>query len=71
MQKVPARTEAELCSICFEDQDDSEEISRLPCGHEFHKKCVKKWLVSCRMRCPLCNHDLNESSSSPCCEESS
>ncbi|GBO29224.1 hypothetical protein AVEN_242288-1 [Araneus ventricosus] len=24
------------------------------CGHEFHPKCLKMWLISGRVRCPTC-----------------
>lgn len=50
-------TSEDACSICYEDQDGKEEVASLPCGHHFHKKCVKKWLVSGHFRCPLCNDD--------------
>ena len=25
----------------------------LPCGHEFHKKCITKWLTECNTTCPM------------------
>eukprot|EP00438_Fugacium_kawagutii_P025664 Skav205809 [mRNA] locus=scaffold307:325032:325394:- [translate_table: standard] len=50
-----------LCSICHEDMGCKacahEPIAKLPCGHYFHRKCVQKWLVSGKPRCPLCNRD--------------
>ncbi|CAN6380547.1 unnamed protein product [Urochloa humidicola] len=47
------------CAICFEDFDDGEEVSVMPCsrGHEFHVKCIGKWLVRSNT-CPLCRHQL-------------
>eukprot|EP00435_Cladocopium_sp_Y103_P031709 s2618_g8.t1 len=66
LSKVPppvaedvGQVEVDVCSICYEDQDGGDEVSALPCGHQFHKRCVKKWLISGSMRCPLCNCDLS------------
>eukprot|EP00438_Fugacium_kawagutii_P028582 Skav221633 [mRNA] locus=scaffold2627:268128:268379:+ [translate_table: standard] len=47
----------EACSICHDDMCHSSNVTQLPCGHHFHRACVKKWLVSGQPRCPLCNHD--------------
>mmetsp|Transcript_13156 Transcript_13156/g.15954 ORF Transcript_13156/g.15954 Transcript_13156/m.15954 type:complete len:371 (-) Transcript_13156:52-1164(-) len=57
---------AKECSICFEHVNVSsltdpasspntlgDSTIRLECGHEFHKACMKKWLVSSRT-CPNC-----------------
>eukprot|EP00435_Cladocopium_sp_Y103_P034305 s2618_g8.t2 len=53
LSKVPppvaedvGQVEVDVCSICYEDQDGGDEVSALPCGHQFHKRCVKKWLIS-------------------------
>ncbi len=47
-----------VCSICFvsvgEDVNFSENlIYKSPCGHEFHKKCIKLWRVN-KATCPTC-----------------
>ncbi|CAK9007419.1 unnamed protein product [Durusdinium trenchii] len=61
--------DVEPCSICHEEMcchnthtaqhaaQHAAAVVRLPCGHHFHQKCVKKWLVGGRgdPRCPLCN----------------
>ena len=49
--------DVEPCSICHDDLDANCQVVRLPCGHHFHRKCVKKWLLSraSHSRCPLCN----------------
>ena len=47
----------DLCSICHENYETSDGVVarvQLPCGHCFHKPCVKRWL-SVTLRCPLCN----------------
>ena len=45
----------EICAICHEDMSHECTLAKLPCGHQFHKECVKKWLVRGKLRCPLCN----------------
>ncbi|CAO2140863.1 unnamed protein product [Urochloa humidicola] len=47
------------CAICFEEFEDGEEVSMMPCSHrhEFHVKCITKWLGRSNT-CPLCRHQL-------------
>lgn len=47
----------EACSICHEEMLANGCEAKLPCGHCFHKACVKRWLVAGHLRCPLCNSD--------------
>ena len=47
----------EACSICHEEMLANGSEAKLPCGHCFHKACVKRWLVAGHLRCPLCNSD--------------
>ncbi|KAL4572503.1 hypothetical protein LXL04_019282 [Taraxacum kok-saghyz] len=49
-----AEIQASECSICLGDFVDGEKVRVLPqCNHEFHVKCVDKWLVD-HMSCPNC-----------------
>ncbi|CAL4995577.1 unnamed protein product [Urochloa decumbens] len=62
---VHATTEGECggvakeCAICFEDFEDGEEVTVMPCSnrHEFRAKCIGKWLGRSNT-CPLCRHQL-------------
>ncbi|CAN6194347.1 unnamed protein product [Urochloa humidicola] len=47
------------CAICFEEFEDGEEVSVMPCSHrhEFHTKCITNWLGRSNT-CPLCRHQL-------------
>ena len=40
------RTDAEqtLCVVCMCDFENRQLLRVLPCSHEFHTKCVDKWL---------------------------
>ena len=42
------------CAIC---QTHDDVLCRTPCGHEYHRECLRKWLQS-SWRCPLCRRNL-------------
>ena len=46
------------CCICQSSFDAGDVVRTLPCGHEFHKCCVDKWLVDVNRTCPYCRHDV-------------
>jgi hypothetical protein len=41
------------CAICLIRLQDGDVIGDIPCGHAFHKDCLKDWLKR-KNRCPLC-----------------
>ena len=41
------------CSICRDSLTSPLEI--LPCGHLFHRQCIKQWFAR-RMVCPVCRN---------------
>ena len=45
------------CCICFSEFSVGDEVSRLPCGHIFHKECIAKWLRK-KCTCPQCRWEL-------------
>lgn len=49
---TPSRL-GQTCQICLADIEVGEIAKILPCGHEFHKGCVVKWLTECKDTCPL------------------
>ncbi|KAJ4976209.1 hypothetical protein NE237_001315 [Protea cynaroides] len=45
--------EAETCIICQDEYENMDKIGTLDCGHEYHAKCIKKWLLVKNV-CPIC-----------------
>lgn len=66
LPQVPISTEHEKCSICLEQYPHPKACSiavkamnlerpvKLPCGHVFGDKCLKRWLGGGHDDCPLC-----------------
>ncbi|KAI3703886.1 hypothetical protein L1987_74082 [Smallanthus sonchifolius] len=50
---MPADEEPNFCVICQMELEDQEKIGILDCCHEYHEKCIKKWLVV-KNNCPIC-----------------
>uniref|UniRef100_A0A8C1GNW7 Ring finger protein 44 n=1 Tax=Cyprinus carpio TaxID=7962 RepID=A0A8C1GNW7_CYPCA len=53
------QSEQTLCVVCFCDFESRQLLRVLPCNHEFHAKCVDKWLKTNRT-CPICRADASE-----------
>lgn len=45
--------EGEICVVCQEEYEAGLTIGTLKCGHVYHEKCIKKWLVQKNL-CPIC-----------------
>lgn len=43
------------CSVCFASMGPGSERT-LPCGHQFHTRCIDRWKRSCTgdPTCPMC-----------------
>jgi len=46
----------DTCSICH--NEILTEAASLSCGHTFHDNCIREWLTTTSVRCPICNHDV-------------
>ncbi|KAL3636896.1 hypothetical protein CASFOL_019195 [Castilleja foliolosa] len=42
-----------FCVICQTDYEKKDKIGTIDCGHEYHKECIKKWLLL-KNTCPVC-----------------
>ena len=47
----------DTCSICLAEYKIASILKIFPCGHIFHKKCIRDWLIKSN-ECPICKHDL-------------
>jgi E3 ubiquitin-protein ligase RNF38/44 len=47
------------CVVCMCDFEARQLLRVLPCSHEFHAKCVDKWLRSNRT-CPICRGNASD-----------
>lgn len=45
------------CQICFCDYADGEKLRILPCFHDYHVKCIDRWLKD-NTTCPICRANL-------------
>lgn len=43
------------CFICGKHQKYKCKILKLSCGHVFHYKCIKNWLIENNLKCVICN----------------
>ncbi|OWM80709.1 probable E3 ubiquitin-protein ligase RHG1A isoform X2 [Punica granatum] len=50
---IGSQLETEPCCICQEEYNDGEDLGTLECGHDFHKDCIKQWLMHKNL-CPIC-----------------
>ncbi|KAF5810400.1 putative transcription factor C2H2 family [Helianthus annuus] len=46
-------SEVDACCICLGEYEKKEKMGRLECGHRFHAKCIRRWLLSKNV-CPMC-----------------
>lgn len=45
------------CVVCISEYINREKLRRLPCSHDFHAKCIDKWLKS-NKSCPVCRNEV-------------
>ena len=55
-------TTTQLCSICQGDMSNGEVTRKINhCGHFFHIDCIDTWFEN-HVACPVCRHDIRDSS---------
>lgn len=52
-----ARETNRKCVVCMGEYNNREKLRRLPCTHDFHSKCIDKWLRS-NKTCPVCRDEV-------------
>ncbi|ELQ76335.1 putative E3 ubiquitin ligase [Trachipleistophora hominis] len=50
----------EQCTICLQNYAKNDMIRELTCKHEFHCKCVDRWLLRSSDCCPVCRKRVGE-----------
>lgn len=62
--EVAAASESrKTCAVCMEEFRAGEQMRTLPCFHDFHKRCVDRWLRQQGV-CPICKHRVDGQPSS-------
>jgi hypothetical protein len=56
-QQPPVEEEEDLCTICLLEFREGDAVGDIPCGHMFHKECLKSWIRRRKNHCPLCLRD--------------
>nr|VZI52447.1 unnamed protein product [Spirometra erinaceieuropaei] len=51
----------DCCVVCWREFEPDTELAALSCGHAFHSPCVKQWLDTGRLICPVCRWPANVS----------
>lgn len=49
--------ESHECTVCLSDFKPKQHIRKLDCEHEFHKRCIDKWLLKGNACCPICRKE--------------
>lgn len=45
------------CPVCLDDFKPKQHIRKLACEHEFHQKCIDRWLIKGNICCPICRNE--------------
>jgi hypothetical protein len=56
-QSISIIPETSTCSICLNEETEGA-MSRLDCPHQFHTKCIRKWLIG-HKTCPQCRQKVS------------
>ena len=49
----------DTCAICLEEFTQQLHVTRLQCGHGYHKQCISKWAVDKNIsKCPICGEEM-------------
>lgn len=54
IRKKISQRNGDPCSICLDNIKKNDVLRVLNCRHEFHCKCVDKWLLTSSSCCPIC-----------------
>jgi len=52
-EKIDVDDPQYTCRICFDEYEEGDQLTMLPCFHKYHTKCIEQWLRTSK-ECPLC-----------------
>lgn len=52
-----SKNKEEICTICQENFKFLKALVTLPCSHQYHSKCIIKWL-KLKKNCPVCQKEV-------------
>jgi len=58
-EKEDKKEKENKCKICLESISKKEK-KEIPCGHIFHKDCIKRWGQIGNKKCPICKKDIRK-----------
>ena len=53
------------CIICLKENLSNEILSSTNCNHIFCNKCLKQWLLSKNINCPICRKNVKNNYDAP------
>ncbi|XP_078699854.1 uncharacterized protein LOC144926720 [Branchiostoma floridae x Branchiostoma belcheri] len=56
-QQLTGEGSEDSCTICMVEYKTGNKLRRMPCAHEFHSKCVDRWLKQ-NGSCPVCRQQV-------------
>jgi len=59
-----SNSDQHTCVVCICEWEPDQKVRVLPCKHEFHAKCVDRWLKEDRT-CPICRYEIKDEDSPP------
>ena len=59
-KEVVKTKQANRCTICLQDIDKGEDMTRLQCDHYYHYDCIIKYLKDYDYKCPICREGVGE-----------
>lgn len=51
---VKGQLASSSCAVCLEAYRSDSLLCGLPCGHNYHKRCIYTWLYRDNYHCPIC-----------------
>lgn len=57
-KEVVETKQPDRCTICLQDIDKGDTMTKLQCGHYYHYDCIVKYLNEFDYKCPICRESV-------------